>query len=153
GPQTARLRDGYEVAVQQHELRNRRRDRREGRRRADSRSAATPNLRPAAYDDRVQYRRSAAARRGSDAVSAVRGGTAARGAERRKRLDVRGGRARNDGARSRAVGHLDDRPDDPEAAVVSRDGDRSAARQRRRHPLWPRPDNRNDRRPPLSVTW
>jgi hypothetical protein len=117
----------------------------ESRGNAAARFSAAPHLHSAAHDDGLQHRRSRAQQR-SNALSALR---CRRRPAPKKEDDVRGRRARDDRARSRAVGYLDDRSDDPQAAVLQNDGDRGAARQRRRHAVRTRTDDRDGRRPPF----
>ena len=147
GEEAARLRAGHAVPVQQHRLRRRGRDRREGEREAAAGVSRLARLRAARHGEHRGHRPADARAERPDRLQALRARAAARRAEGGQGLALRRGRARDDGRGPRAVGHRHDRPEALEARLVQADADGHAAQERPRHPLRPRHHRLAARRP------
>ena len=126
GAQAAGFRSGNEVAVQQHQLRDRRSDCREGFRHAAAAVSQPAYLFSAGNEERGRHQREQASAHRSERLFSLRAGAAASRAEGRPGLDVRRRRTGDDRRGPGEVGHLDDRPDGAQAGFLSRNGNRGS---------------------------
>src|SRR5437879_10099445 len=117
------------MAVQQHELRDRRSHYREGRSHTATSILAGESIHAPGNDERERYRSGKTWRHRSSRLLALRSGTAAPGAEGRQGMALCGWRVSDAGAGPGEVGHFDHGSKVDEAIFLSRVQHRSLTQE------------------------